>query len=191
MGPGLRVLQPMYKLQLHILAHGELGSQGAGPQPAWGAGENRKYQPVACMRSAWVFETSISSLIKGHTVLHRKASFLLCVSVKEIESLCLVPVNIWNLAHGQWGTIKDVLVGAWQGQIYVEKPPSRSLGNRAGGGRQGRLGGTIRGCWSWLPGRNRASRGSLWQGCLFLKEAEAGRPKGCFQLGFPFLLGES
>lgn len=62
-----------------------------------------------------------------------------------MKAMALGPCEVWNLAQGQWGAIKEVLVGARQGQNGVLKPRSGSWQRESGGGRLG-------GCWSQSPG---------------------------------------
>lgn len=48
----------------------------------------------------------------------------------------LGPCDVWNLAQGQWRTIKEVLEGARQGQNGVLKPHWGSWQRESGGGQE-------------------------------------------------------
>lgn len=51
-----------------------------------------------------------------------------------MKATALGPCDVWNLAQGQWRTIKEVLEGARQGQNGVLKPHWESWQRESGGG---------------------------------------------------------
>jgi hypothetical protein len=53
-----------------------------------------------------------------------------------MKATALGPSDVWNLAQGQWRTIKEVLEGARRGQNGVLKPRWGSWQRESGGGQE-------------------------------------------------------